>query len=189
MKASRSGALWGLLAILLAAALYLAFIRPGGEEETPPEPTVTPALTHPLYEDASLVPVRIELSDRSGQIFAMSRGGNGQMWLIEKPRQALAEQGVAEMAATQLLTVRVINQVEGTASLAAFGLDNPAYVLKVRFSDGSEDTLRIGGKTPTNSGFYAVRPEGPILVLNRIDMEPILGLLTYPPYQPTPAGP
>ena len=188
MKFFRSGIFWGLLAFVLAAALYLAFIRPGSQEDEPViESTATPALTRPLYAD-TLVPVRLALSDRSGLNFAMSRSGSGQMWLIEQPRPALAEQGVAEMAATQLLTVRVINQMEG-ASLAVVGLDSPAYTLTVAFSDGSEDVIRIGGKTPTNSGYYAVRNEGPVLVLTRKDLEPLLGLLTYPPYQPTPAGP
>ena len=46
MKFFRSGIFWGLLALALAATLYLAFIRPGDQDvDAIIEPTATPALT------------------------------------------------------------------------------------------------------------------------------------------------
>ena len=104
--------------------------------------------------------------------------------MIEEPLSAQADQGKAEAAASQITSLRKLNEFEG--DLDIFGLDQPSYTIKVAFSEGAESTLEIGDVTPTNNGYYVRKDKGDILVVSLNGIEPLTDLLASPPYLNTP---
>ena len=67
-------------------------------------------------------------------------------------RTAEADQGLAEAAATQVSTLRVLDEIELGPSL--IGLTQPAYVVTLSFTGGSTHSLEVGDKTPSEGGYY-----------------------------------
>jgi hypothetical protein len=50
------------------------------------------------------------------------------------------------------------------------------------FTSGMERTIEIGVLTPTERGYYARGEDGKIVVVSKSGIDPLLGLLTAPPY-------
>ncbi|HNO84448.1 MAG TPA: DUF4340 domain-containing protein, partial [Anaerolineales bacterium] len=94
-----------------------------------------------------------------------------------------ADQGLAEAAESQLKALTLDTEIEGDASI--FGLDAPAYTIRVTFEDGSKATLEVGDPTPTNSGFYARLNNKMYIISNGI--EALTNLVTAPPFVATAA--
>ena len=113
----------------------------------------------------------------------MTRGADNT-WALNQPREAKAEQGAAEAAATQISAIPVLDTVPDVDPKIV-GLDDPEYVLTVKFTTGGERTVAVGVITPTESGYYVRGEKGKVLIVSRDAMDPLLGLLTNPPYLET----
>ena len=67
-----------------------------------------------------------------------------------------------------------------------FGLETPALIVKVTFKDKSE-SLKVGNKTPTNSGYYVMHEGDPALYLSFVNVpEDLQKLVQQPPIPPEP---
>ncbi len=66
------------------------------------------------------------------------------------------------------------------------GLEDPEYVLTIKFTSGGERTVDVGVITPSESGYYVRDAEGEIVIVSRSAIDALLGLLTNPPYLETP---
>jgi hypothetical protein len=105
-------------------------------------------------------------------------------WAFELPNKAEADQGMVEAAASQISSLQVVSPIDG--KLSVFGLDKPAYVINLEFSDGKKRTLEVGDATPTNSGYY-VRLDGKKLVIvDLTGISALTQLVDFPPYVSTP---
>jgi hypothetical protein len=90
-----------------------------------------------------------------------------------------------EAAATSVKSLRILNSdLEGTPDI--FGLDQPAYVITIKFTGASEHVLEVGDKTPTNSGYYVRLDKGKMLVVSSDGIDSLLTLVQAPPYLNTP---
>ena len=73
------------------------------------------------------------------------------------------------------------------------GLEDPEYVLTVKFTGGGERTVEVGVITPTESGYYVRDTAGKVVIVSRSAIDALLELLTNPPYletlTPSPASP
>jgi hypothetical protein len=70
------------------------------------------------------------------------------------------------------------------------GLKEPAYILTVKFSNGTERSAHIGVVTPSESGYYVQDSSGGnVLIISKSSVDALLGLLNAPPYleSPTPS--
>lgn len=99
--------------------------------------------------------------------------------------------GRIETLLTQLETWQAADTLEETFELSKapdFGLEPPDLIL--RLNDGELGVLKIGNKTPTNSGYYVLKEGDPRLYLAYVNVpEELHKLITQPPLvSPSPAA-
>lgn len=129
-------------------------------------------------------PSSIRIEAKAGGVVEVARDADNA-WALKEPVEAKAEQGAAEAAASQVTAMQVVDTIPDV-DLQVVGLDDPEYVLTVKFTDGGERTVDIGVMTPTESGYYVRNTDGKVVIVSRSAIEALLGLLDNPPYLETP---
>lgn len=170
--------------VLFAGLLTLAIFLKKNKE--------TSALATPTGEQLSFVftedegsPNSIEIKPATGAEVKLARNAQNA-WALVLPESAEADQGLAEAAATQITTLRVLDKVDADPSI--FGFDAPGYVVTVEFSGGKKHILEIGDTTPSNSGYY-VRVDGDkMMVVSTSSIDSLLKIVAFPPYLNTPTA-
>jgi hypothetical protein len=97
----------------------------------------------------------------------------------------MADQAAAEAAASQVTTMRILDNVPDLDP-SIVGLEDPEYVLTVTFAAGGQRTVDIGVITPTENGYYVRGAADGILIVSKSAIDALLQLLTHPPYLETP---
>ena len=171
-----------ILLALLAVYLYLNSREQTAEPEATPGPTTVVSYLFPAEEGA---PTSILIRAKSGEIVELARNSE-EAWALRQPIEAVADQGLSEAAASQVMTLRVLEKI-AQIDPELVGLGEPAYILAVKFNNGSERTARIGVVTPTESGYYVQNSGGgDVLIISKSSVDALLGLLTAPPFRETP---
>jgi hypothetical protein len=179
-----------LLAALIGFASYLKW-----EKETTAIDT-TPTSEETAYVFASTAgivsSIEIKPADADGESVRITRNEQN-VWAIELPLEAEADQGLAEAAATQISALKVISPIDGKPDI--FGLDHPAYTVTIEFAGGTpalaggareKHTLEIGDSTPTNSGYYVRIDKDKMMITDLSGIDSLLQLVNFPPYLNTP---
>jgi len=167
-----------LLAVLIGFAFYLNYKKGINVDTTPTS-----------EEAASVFPATdgtvssIEIESAEGESVRIARNDQN-VWALEKPTAAEADQGLAEAAATQVNALQIKNTISGNPDI--FGLDNPTYTITIEFADGKKHTLEIGDSTPTNSGYYVRVDNSKIIITDLSGIDALLQLLHFPPFLNTP---
>ena len=175
-----------VLLFAVAAVIYIALNNrtgPETENDILPTPEPTQEISF-LFDAADGVPAGIRIEAKSGEIVEVARGADN-LWAVILPVEAPADQGMAEAAASQVTTMLVQDRVQNVA-LEAMGLTDPSYVLTVKFSSGVERKAEVGVITPSESGYYIRNEAGETLIVGTYAVDALLGLLTNPPYAPSP---
>jgi hypothetical protein len=167
-----------VFAALLGLALYLRNRPQAPETEATPSTAVTYVFTS---EDG--LPTSIEVKPLDGEPVLLARNEE-EVWALELPEKMEADQGFAEAAASQVTSLRILDQVDLAPDI--LGLENPAYVITIKFTGGSEHALEVGDTTPTNNGYYVRVDEGQPVIVALSGLESLLNLATSPPYLNTP---
>ncbi|MEK6752619.1 MAG: DUF4340 domain-containing protein [Chloroflexota bacterium] len=169
-----------LLAALIGGAYYL-----NNKKET------TEAEATPVFEELSFIfaedslPSSIEVKPSEGESVKVARNAENA-WAIELPFVTEADQGLAEAAASQIISLSIIDELDATADPSIFGFDSPAYIVTIKFADGTTGRLEIGDSTPTNSGYY-VRLDGKkMFIVGLSGIDALTSLAFFPPYLNTP---
>jgi len=176
------------IAVLLLIALIGLSFYLNSEKEKSVIADATP-LSEPVAmfntEDGPVSSIEIQPAD--GEAVKVARNVEN-VWAVEMPIAAEADQGLAEAAATQVSALQVLSQIEN-ADPEIFGLENPAFVIALEFQSGDKHTLEVGDATPINSGFYVRLDNGRIMIANLDGISSLLQLVYSPPYlnTPTPA--
>ena len=177
-----------LLLVLAGAYYYINSRKQPAEIELTAEPS--PEASY-LFTAEEGTPISIRIESKSGEVVEVARGEDNA-WALTQPIDAKAEQGAAEAAASQVTTMRILDTVPDVDPNIV-GLQDPEYVLTVKFTGGGERTVDIGVITPTESGYYVREATGKIVIVSRSAIDALIGLLTSPPYQetltPAPATP
>ena len=171
-----------LLLVLAGVYYYLNNREQPAEIELTVEPGSEVAQEY-LFTAEEGTPTSILIESKSGETVEVARGEDNA-WTLIQPVEAKADQGAAEAAATQVTTMRIVDKVPDLDP-GIIGLDNPEYVLTMKFTSGGERTVDVGVITPTESGYY-VRESDNIVIVSRSAIDSLLGLLTNPPYLETP---
>jgi hypothetical protein len=171
-----------LLLVLAGVYYYLNNREQPAEIELTVEPGSEVAQEY-LFTAEEGTPTSILIESKSGETVEVARGEDNA-WTLIQPVEAKADQGAAEAAATQVTTMRIVDKVPDLDP-GIIGLDNPEYVLTMKFTSGGERTVDVGVITPTESGYY-VRESDNIVIVSRSAIDALLGLLTNPPYLETP---
>jgi hypothetical protein len=136
-----------------------------------------------LFTAEEGTPTSIRIESKSGETVEVARGEDNA-WTLIQPVEAEADQGASEAAASQVTTMRILDTVPDLDP-GIIGLDDPEYILTLKFTSGGQRTVDVGVITPTESGYY-VREADKIVIVSRSAVDSLLGLLTNPPYLETP---
>ena len=104
-----------------------------------------------------------------------------------------AEADVTQMSSvlaglTDLRASRVITDV--SAGLAVYGLEKPGLEANMQVSAEKTESLLVGDKTPQGSTYYAQKKGSPnIYLVPEYLVVELKGLVSNPPYMPTPTVP
>lgn len=169
-----------LFAIVFGAAYYFTNRQKTADLDTP---TATAEPIEYLFTSADGLPTSIHIESKDSEVVEVARNEENA-WVLILPEEAAADQGSVEAAATQVTTMRILEPVPNLAP-EDVGLDVPEYSLTVKFTSGVERMSGIGVLTPTQSGYYVRGSDGEIVIVSRSAVDPIIGLLTNPPYAPT----
>jgi hypothetical protein len=169
-----------LLFVLAGAYYYLKNREQPADIELTVEPTEEISYLFPA-EDGTPSSIRIE--SKTGEVVEVARGAE-DAWELTEPKEAPADQAAAEATASQITTMRILDSVPDV-DLKIVGLDTPEYVLTIKFTSGVERTVDVGVITPTESGYYVRDAADKIVIVSRDAIDPLLGLLTNPPYLET----
>jgi hypothetical protein len=171
-----------ILFAVLAAYLYANSREPSTETEATPTPTIEVSYLFPTDEGN---PTDIQIKANSGETVELARNSEAA-WILKQPIETAAEQASSEAVASQVSSMRVLEKIS-KIDPGLVGLKEPEYILTVKFDNGTERTVHIGVVTPTESGYYVQDSSGgEILILTKSSVDPLLGLLTAPPYLETP---
>ena len=171
-----------LLLVLIGAYYYLS----NREQPAEIELTLEPGSEVPqeyLFTAEEGQPTSIRIESKSGETVEVRRGEDNA-WVLTQPVEAKADQGSAEAAATQVTTMPILDTIPDIDP-GIIGLEDPEYLLTIKFTSGGERTVDVGVITPTESGYY-VRESDQIMIVSRSAIDGLLGLLTNPPYLETP---
>jgi len=171
-----------ILFAVFAVYLYVSY------RDQPPEAEATPGPTSEasyLFPKEAGTPTSIEIKAKSGEIVELARNSE-EAWALKQPVEAAAEQGTSEAAASQVMTMRVLDKIT-EIDPGLVGLKEPEYVLTIKFNNGTERTVHIGVVTPTESGYYVQDSSGgDVFIISKSSVDALLGLLNTPPYLETP---
>jgi hypothetical protein len=171
-----------ILLAVVAIFLYRSFRKPPVGIEATPEPTTEVSY---LFPAEAGTPTSISIKAKSGETVELARNAENT-WALKQPIEADAEQGSAEAAASQVLTMRVLERI-AKIDPELVGLREPEHILTVKFNDGTERTVHIGVVTPTESGYYSQDSSGgEVVIISKSSVDALLGLLIAPPYLETP---
>jgi hypothetical protein len=171
-----------LLLALVGAYFYLRDRQQPAEIELTAEPTEEVSY---LFLAEEGIPSGIRIEAKTGEAVEVARDA-GNAWVIREPVEAPADQGAAEAAASQITAMRILDRVPDIDP-AIVGLEEPAYVLKLKFEEGGERTVDVGMLTPSETGYYVRDPLSNVVIVSRSAIEALVGLLENPPYLETPS--
>ncbi len=170
-----------LLLALAGAYYFLKNREQPAETEATTEPTVEVSY---LFNAEEGTPSSIRMEAKSGETVEVKRGADNT-WVLTQPVEAKADPAAAEAAASQVTTMQILDRVPDLDPKIV-GLENPEYVLTIKFTSGVEQSVDVGVITPTESGYYVRGTAGEIVVVSRSAIDSLLQFLQNPPYLETP---
>jgi hypothetical protein len=173
-----------LLLVLAGAYLYLNNREQPAEIDLTLEPGTEVAPEAYLFTAEEGTPTSIRIESNAGEMVEVARGEDNA-WALTQPDEAKADQASAEAAASQVTAMRILDTVPDVDP-EIVGLQDPKYVLTVKFTNGGERTVDVGVITPTESGYYVRDTTDKIVIVSRSAIDALLGLLTNPPFLETP---
>src|SRR5687768_7196999 len=180
----RSTVVYIALLLVLAGAYYYLNNR---EQPADIELTLTVEPTSEvsyLFTANEGTPTSIRIESKAGDTVEVTRGEDNA-WALTQPDEATADQAAAEAAASQVTTMHILDTVPDVDP-GIVGLEDPEYVLTIKFTSGGQRTVDVGVITPSESGYYVRDAEGAVVIISRSAIDALLGLLTNPPYLETP---
>jgi hypothetical protein len=173
-----------ILLVILALVLVAYFVIKNRSLATSTEPTPTSLGNNLLITQADGTLQSLHISDNQNRIFQMQRDTSAT-WIITFPTTGVADQSLAEAAATQVGALRIVTTLDNQLNLGDAGLDSPSYTIELTFASGIKHLIQIGTLTPTNSGYYVRYDAGSLYVISQSGIDALLNLLTAPPFPAT----
>jgi len=175
--------LLGIFLILLVVLLFLQRSGPKGEAETTP----TEAVTF-LFDPQGKSITGLRIADGTGHAVEVQKVA-GSIWTLLEPVGEQADTGRIESAIEQAGSLRVLATLETALELDTIGLNPAAYQITITLDNEQQQTAFVGNLTATQSGYYAFLLGQPEVVVDKINIDGLLELLTNPPIMRTPTPP
>jgi hypothetical protein len=177
--------------VILLAVIGTYFYFKNREQQPVEDPSVTPEATATetryLFNAEEGIATSIRIIAKTGETVGVTRDATNA-WMLTTPVEAKADAAAAEAAASQVSSLRVLDSISNI-DLDLVGTSIPDYMLNITFDSGVERTIKVGVVTPTESGYYVQDASGgDVLIVSKSSLDPLLGLLTMPPYLETPTA-
>ena len=170
--------------LILGAVIYVTEIRPSAEQAAA---TATPS-PRDIFSLAGQQFTRLALTGPDKRMVAEKEGDD---WQIREPEAQPADNVQVNSAFFSLESLRAYQVVaEDDPDLAKYGLDPASLTVEFRTADGQDYGLAFGDEYLDNNYRFARRLDRPAIYLVQADTyRRFQGLLTTPPYRPTPTVP
>lgn len=179
----RTGTWITLLILVLVIAGAILINR---NAEATAEADITPTVEEKFVFDATETVKSIQVKPELTDAVKLERNSES-VWVLSQPDEAEADPALAEAAATQITALKIIEEIDGDASI--FGFDTPAYIITIEFTSGEKHTLEVGDSTPTNTGYYVRLDKNKMMILSLSGIDALTTLADFPPYLYTPTPP
>ncbi len=179
---------WILLGVL-AVVLVFAYFQPRLEAAlAPSQPTATPTSGGPVALFQSLDEKTISslsVKDSAGKTVTIGRDSAG-LWSVTEPASSQpTDPSLAEQAVSQVVSLTGETVLNPQTDLSVYGLVNPSGIIAISLSGGQKDPLLVGDATAFGDGYYAQLNNGPVQVISKSSLDPVLTLSNHPPVQAT----
>jgi hypothetical protein len=172
-----------ILLILLALVVGAYFLLKSHPFKAA-SPTPTASAAGFLITQSEGVLQSLRIHDSKGSNFQMQRDPT-KTWVITLPTHAVADQGLADEAETQVGALRIVTELTTPPSLSALGLEAPGSTLDLGFVNGNKHKIEVGNLSPTGSGYYVRFDQVKIYIVSNSGIDALLNLLTAPPFPAT----
>ena len=144
-----------VLAVLLAAFLIIRAIQTRREALENAEGEV-----QYLYEPEVIT--RLSLENQYGT-FTFSYNTADFSWSYVGHEDYAVDKTTMDKFADELIQSRIDRKIDTFSSLADFGLEKPAYTLRVTDDMGTEHTFLFGGRSGDGTNYYVIRDDEPVI--------------------------
>jgi hypothetical protein len=138
-----------------------------------------------LYNLANTQVNEINISDAAGNKIGLYLDLGTTKWAITGEPVDKADSFQIASTSSQLFSLQAQETLTQTPPLETIGLVVPTDTITMTTSDGMQLITFVGSQTPIGSGYYVRVDSGPIVIVNKVIMDDILGLLKNPPLLPT----
>jgi len=169
---------WIILAIFILILGFVVYWRRSGRgEEVIATPTPESRLLNINSDD--MREITIQGSDQ--KMVGFTRNEQGQ-WVFLDPEATIDESVDVVSSLSQLVQLRVLNTFNTAPKAEITALADPMYVVTISLADGTKRRLLVGAATPTGTGYYVQADDGPVNVVSKSELDPIIYLYLEPPY-------
>ncbi len=173
----------GIFALLVGFTLLFQRYQANKTDTTATAtPTVPPVY---LYSRGDTQLNDIKIADNTGKYIDLYRDPALASWAIEGVPAEQADTSQIDAISAQLLSLQVQETLTQTLSLAAIGLETPAYTITLTTSAGSTWITYVGIQTAIGSGYYVRDDSGKVMIVDKTAIDDIISLLQNPPLLPT----
>ncbi len=113
-----------------------------------------------------------------------------ETWRMVAPSEEEVDEPRVKRVVDQIKKLRARRKLEEqTGDLATFGLDKPAFTVRVGLAEGGEEVLQIGDLNPQRTGYYAKHGDDPaVYLIPSFTVDELKRLVEEPPKKPTPTA-
>ncbi len=174
----------GLFALVIGFALLFERFQANKTELTA---TATPvAAVVKLYDITNAQVNEIIIAAGGGDKIDLYRDPETSNWAITDVPVDQADSAQIDSISLQLLSLQIQETFTQTLTLAAIGLDTPAYTITIMTVDGNQIITEIGSPNAIGDGYYVRVDSGPVVLVDKVVLDDVISLITKPPVLPTP---
>ena len=170
-----------VFAALLAVAFYLQKNPLPDAADATPSPT---AQAHLLegWQPSDIIQIELR-SGQSGSVQVLRDEESG--WMLGPESGAPIEGGKVEAIRSEIAEMLVQAALPAGYDLEAVGLADPAHTLILTKASGEQSEIRVGGATPTASGYYVQVDQQAPVVVSKYSIDSVLDQMTVENLAPT----
>ena len=164
-----------IFALLLDAVLILQNQRGSVklvEAGVTPSATEQPRLLNG-WEAQDIVAVELK---GEGRAFNLTKAADGA-WTAGPDTPAPVDAAQVDSLLSALASARILSGLGADSPLDSIGLTAPANIIIVQNTQGARSEIRLGGLTPTSSGYYAQVDSNPPVVVSTYNIDTLLSQL------------
>ncbi|NPV78477.1 MAG: DUF4340 domain-containing protein [Anaerolineae bacterium] len=163
---------WVTLAFFVVLVGFAIYWQKSPETFMSPTPTPTPfPIFLPGWSEKEISLIEISAPDENIIVLKLD---STKQWALANSDHDQVAQGKIEELLTTLRTATIISAINNPVDPAVIGLEEPKLSIRLQNTKGETVLIKIGDKTPTDSGYYAQMDENLPVILRSITVEDLV---------------